>query len=356
MYLKSLLLHNFRNYSSENISFSPRLNVIYGGNAQGKTNLLEAIYLISTGKSFRTPNLKDLIQKDKNYFYLEALFKRDGVSQTLKLYFDGTNKKIIYNSSNLPSFSSLLGIIPTILNSPYDHELILGKPTVRRKLLNLHIAQKDPLYIHHLSRFLKALKQRNYLLKNKDESTIDLFENEMAKSASYIISRRLAMIVSLKSYLIKTAKKLSIKNEEIDLKYNSSLKISTENDLYTSYLTELKKRRKKELFLGYTITGPHRDDLEIYINGNIASTFASEGQKNTFVSSLRFAEWHILSEDLNINPLMAIDDFAAHLDSSRQDLLKSYLNNFSQVFITTPCFEKWEKASSFKVEEGNIQV
>ncbi|MFA5250947.1 MAG: AAA family ATPase, partial [Parachlamydiales bacterium] len=165
MLLLTLRLHNFRNFSEEFVRFHPHFNLICGENAQGKTNLLEAISLISTGRSFRTSRYQDLIRHGEKFFFLEAGIIKDLVSQTIKIYYDGKEKKIHLSGKALPNFTSLLGLMPSTIYSPQDVELISGFPLIRRRFLNLLLAQSDPLYVHHLSRFLAALKERSYLLK-----------------------------------------------------------------------------------------------------------------------------------------------------------------------------------------------
>ncbi len=344
MQLKSLLLHNFRNFSNFKISFSPHINVIYGDNAEGKTNILEAIYLISTGKSFRTQNLSDLIQENKKFFYVEAEIIKDTISQNIKIYYDGKNKKIEYNSKKYFSFSDLMGLFPMILYAPEDIELISSKPSIRRKLLNLHLAQKDPLYIHHLSRFVKANKQRNFLLKAKNKSTIKPWEIILSKSASYITHKRNEMITELNAELSFIIQNLTKKIKTFKLFYKSSMSMQKNIlDTEAQFLKELDKNRNKEFIFGSTLIGPHKDDLLFLINDNIAKKFASEGQKKLLLFALRFTEWKILSK-YNL-AILGIDDYDAHLDENHKHMLKKYLNNFSQVFITQPKVDR-----SFKGE------
>ena len=186
MYLKSLYLRNFRNYAEAEIRFSPRLNILYGDNAQGKTNLLEAIYLFSTGRSFRTQHLSELVKSGESFFHLEAEIFRDNVLQKIQLTFDGQTKRLQMNANTYASFHPLLGILPSVLYAPNDTELIGGSPAERRRFINLHLAQSDPHYVHHLTRFWRAMKQRNCLLRGRDAQTIECWEIEMAQSASYL--------------------------------------------------------------------------------------------------------------------------------------------------------------------------
>jgi DNA replication and repair protein RecF len=328
MHLKTLRLRNFRNFANLEVTFHHHLNVIVGDNAQGKTNLLEAIFLLSTGRSFRTPHLSDLISYNKKFFIVEAEFFKDNVDQYLLLYFDGKTKKLKYNSSLFPSFYPLLGLLPAVLHSTLDTQLLLS-PSYRRRFLNFHLAQETPLYVHHLARFLQALKQRNCLLKTKNLTTIDSFEQEMAKSAAFLTQQRKELIDDLKNIAIKYTQIISNKKEIVDIKYLTSL--YDEN----GYLKKLQENRQKELRLGYTMLGPHKDDFQLYLENKAAKFFASEGQKRTISMALRFAEWERLKKKTE-DAFMQIDDLQMNLDYNRSSLVKTALNGFSQVFITTP--------------------
>ncbi|NGX33147.1 MAG: DNA replication and repair protein RecF [Candidatus Anoxychlamydiales bacterium] len=356
MFLKTLSLRNFRNYSNFTINFSDSLNLICGENAIGKTNLLEAINLISTGKSFRTLNLKELIKHQTNFFFIEAEIITKNLSQIIKIYYDGTTKKITHNANSYPSFTSLLGILPSTLHSPDDLNLIKGKPTSRRKFLNLYLAQEDPLYVHHYLRFTKALKQRNHLLKSKKSHLLKPFNIELAKSAAYLTMKRNSFLKTLQKPLKETLKNLSDVLEKPKIYYLSS--IQDEKDLEKtnlSYLKTLEQNQKKDLDFKTTLIGPHRDDFSINFSGKSAKSFASEGQKKMLLYAIRFAEWELLHSKYEVNPLFLIDDFDAHLDEKHKRNLKQALKKFSQVFITMPKpHENFENAHFINLEDQNI--
>lgn len=359
MYLKSLYLRNFRNYSDAAITFSPRINVITGENAKGKTSILEAIYLLSTGRSFRTLHLSDMIQHGKTFFFVKAELIKDGMTQSLILHFDGKSKKFQYNSNLYLSFNNLLGILPSVLHEPSDIQLITGSPATRRRFMNIHIAQHDPLYVHHLVRFFKSMKQRNFLLKSKNISAIDCWESEMAASGAYLTSQRSQMLEELKKNLNDYSTHLSGENDNIDIQFISSIKLHTHlKQLKESYAEELRKNRSRELSLGNSIIGPHRDDFLITINQTSAKTFASEGQKRSSIAALRFSEWDHLCSIAEEAAIMSIDDLGVQLDDVRQMLMQKSLNKFLQVFITTPYdTKKWqhmENVKTFSVQNGEV--
>lgn len=339
-------MRNFRNYIDAEVRFAPGLNVIYGDNAQGKTNILEAIYLVATGRSFRTQHLGELIRSGESFFFIEAEIFKDNVVQTIQLSFDGQNRKLQMGANVYSSFHPLLGILPAVLYTPYDIELIAGSPNERRRFLNLHLAQSDPLYVHHLTRFWRAMKQRNCLLRSRQPESLDCWEIEMAQSAGYIVKARGQMIDELKEPLNAQSQRLTTKNEKHELHFHHSQN--------KSYLEQLKKSRPREMELGLTLHGPHRDDLSLLIDQKPARLFASEGQKKTAIAALRLAEWERLSKRIGAPALMGIDDLGLHLDETRQELLKTALGTLGQVFITTPQLID-PKGHVIHIENGKIE-
>ncbi|NDD59341.1 MAG: DNA replication/repair protein RecF [Chlamydiae bacterium] len=338
MFLESLILRNFRNHSDLELSFSPTINLIVGDNGVGKTSLLEAIHLISTGRSFRTSQLQELIGIGHSHFYLEAHFIKDDISQTLKIGYNGQSKKIEHNSTYLPSFSNLLGILPSVLYAPKDIALIMGSPDDRRRFLNLYLSQKDPLYVYHLLRYTKALKHRNFLLKKgpqTDPLEIECFEKEMANSSVYLMQQRQHALSTFELKISSIAPTLTKNQEKFTMHYEPSL--SMQNPFSKESLAEAyKKYRKKELLLKTSLVGPHRDDFTISLNHQLAKSFCSEGQKRSFLSALKIAEWSLLLENHKKNPLMCIDDIGVHLDPSRLHLLEEAIHSLGQVFLTSP--------------------
>ena len=348
VYLKALYLRNFRNYSEAEVHLVPRLNIFFGDNAQGKTNLLEAIYLIATGRSFRTQSLHELIKAGESFFFLEAEIVRDEVSQRIQISFDGQNRRLQMDANSYSSFHPLLGMLPSVLYTPYDIELISGSPAERRRFLNLHLAQSDPLYVHHLSRFWRAMKQRNCLLRCQNRDSLECWEVEMAQSAEYIVKARQEMIAELKEPLQKQSQRLSSQREVHELHFHISQS--------KTYLQQLQKNRPREMELGLTLTGPHRDDLSLSIDGKPARLFASEGQKKTAIAALRFAEWERLCKRVGGSALMGIDDLGLHLDETRQKLLRNSLDELGQVFITTPHRSIEPQGHSIQIKNGSIAM
>ncbi len=351
MILKRLLLRNFRNYKQAEVVFSPSINLIQGDNGQGKTNLLEAVHLVSTGRSFRTHAMVDLIAFGEKFFYLEAEFDKEGISQTLKIYYDENTRKVQYNETVYTTLNSLLGILPSVLLSPDDLSLVSGNPAERRRFLDLHIAQTDPLYVHHLGRYFKAMKQRNHLLRQKSELSIEAWEQLMAHSASYLVQKRKEAAASLKIPSSRWMEILSRGQETIDIVYQSSLSMPVDAHHFQK---AWQKMRPREIHVGATLVGPHRDDLTIHLAEKPAKTFSSEGQKRSCISSLRFAQWEEMAQVLGYPPILGIDDFGIQLDKQRRIQLKNHLPQFKQVFLTSPIQLQERFADSQAVRVLNI--
>lgn len=342
--IQKLYLHNFRNYNQVEIEFSPKLNLIKGNNAQGKTNLLEALFFLSTGRSFRTLKLSDLICWDKPFFYIEAEFVKEGIVQTLKVSFDGQTKKVRYNNTDYSHFANLLGMLPTVVLTPEDINLITGAPEQRRRFLDLHIAQIDPLYVYHISRYFKALKQRNCLLRQQKNEGIESWEQLLVSAGSYIQQRRIFVIQALQKPLASIMHELSKGEDVIEMYYLPS---STKN---------YEEIRSKEMRLGATLIGPHRDDLSFTINGKEAKAFSSQGQKRSAITALKLAQWNHFAATTGSPPILSIDDFGIHLDTRRHEQLLEQVKDRGQLFLTSPYPLKEAASRLIFIERGEVTL
>lgn len=305
--------------------------MIVGRNAQGKTNLLEAISLVTTGRSFRTDRWNELVLDGELFFFLEAELVKDGVVHTVAMSWQKQEKKLRINTTEFKTFSPLLGAFPFVISAPDDTLLITDEPSFRRRFLNLHLAQKNPLYVHHFSRFWNAMQQRNVLLKMQKEEGIECWEEQMAHSAEFIDQAREDFLKNLHLPLSQKHDLLAVQKEEVQIRLHTSYPASK-----SLYAQHLKKMRHKEKEVGTTLYGPHRDDVIFSLQSKPAKLFASEGQKKTLVTALRLAQWEDLADSIGDSPFFAIDDFGSALDGFRQEALKQMLMKMGQVFISMP--------------------
>lgn len=353
MLLKSIYLRNFRNYEEAFIECSPHINLFLGANAQGKTNLLEAIYFLIFGSSFKTKRLQELIRVGQKSFYIEAFFEKFGIEQSIKIHYGIKEKRFFYNSTEHESLNKLLGILHGVFFTPKDRQLVEGSPDIRREYIDLQLLQEDPLYLYHLHRFYRAMKQRNWMLKVKDLVGIQCWEHEMAKSASYITNKRGVAFADI----LYRSKKLhsSLCKDDFNLIFDIP-----DSDLQNYYLESFKKTRIREIVLGYTLTGPHRDDFILKLNELDARQYASEGQKSTLAATLRFASWYRLKDETKEKPIMCIDDIGVSLDPLRKKDLLEHLSLFGQVFITSAekkdLFSLASENKFFFIEKGSCRL
>lgn len=332
MRVKQLRLHQFRSFEEAVFTFSPSVNFICGSNAQGKTTLLEAIHTLMLGRSFRQGLQSDLIRQGKETFFLGAYFEAQGIDQSLAIYGGSKERKIIHNHTPLPGVSALLGLIVGVVMTPDDIGLIKGAPQLRRHFLDTQIAQTDPLFVHYLSRYNRAMQHRNQLLKQKTTRSIESWEGEMATAASYIAKQRRELISALQVHAKHFYAYLTGETEDLSLLYQTS---SFGKETEEHYLKQWAKDRPRELMVGHTLTGPHKDDFSLVIGGRDVRYFASEGQQRSSAAALRMGEWKCLQERSEIKPLMMIDDFAISLDEKRKQRLLEWVGTLGQVFVTS---------------------
>lgn len=326
MLIEGLKLHHFRLFEENVFHFEPGINWIAGANAKGKSTLLESIYLLITGRSFRTVRWEDLIQREKSYFRVEGVIDKNNVNQSITLFYNLAEKIVMQNQVRLSTLNALLGGLQGVLMAPQDVELIRGGPNFRRHYLDLQMAQVDPLYVHHLLRYSKALKERNFLLKLKKLQAMDVYEEILVQSASYLIQKRGALLNRIEPRLKKNYQSLANTEVDLTLKY-----ISIEPH---EFLRKLQSSRKREMELGNTLYGPHRDDVKVMLNHQEARHFASEGESRSLSAAFRLAEWEEMKEISGQLPLLLVDDFGMSLDSKRRANLWGLFGQAKQVIIS----------------------
>lgn len=337
MRLKSINLKNYRNYENEKILLDSEKILIIGKNAQGKTNILESIYFLSTLKSSRTSNNLELIKFDEQNFEINSVLEKNNIEIELNYLYTTEKKKELRVNNLKTSAKNFKGIIKTVLFSVNDLLLLRGTPQDRRNWLDGAISQIYPVYLEKLLKYEKIKNQKNNLLKeeNINETLLDVFNEQMTITGSNIIYIRKKFIKEIE----KIAKK---KHSQISTE--EKLKIIYENCFETGEnIEEISKKFKKELenkkdiekLRRQSIVGPHRDDIIFYINEKESTKFASQGQQRTIILSLKLAELDILKEKMGISPILLLDDVLAELDDIRQVFLLNSIEKGTQTIITS---------------------
>lgn len=335
MQLRHLRLFNFRGYEDTSFEFSPGINHIVGPNAVGKTSILEAIHLLMCGRSFRTAQNSELIRSNTPSFYVEGCFEKHGIEQVVKIAYDGSQKKIVINSTQCHSYNNLLGVLLGVVFTPDDAALVKGVPGGRRQFLDLHISQFDPLYVHYTSRYQRAMKQRNSLLRQGVLKGIFPWEEEMAKAAEYLTVKRKMIVQELAESSKTIYQKLGSETNPLTVSLKSTLAKEGEQPIKERFLAMMERNRFREKDAGITFVGPHKDDILFSIGDKELKVFGSEGQQRSCVAALRLATWERLQEHSRVKPLMLVDDVGMSLDTGRQGMLSDHLANLGQVFLTS---------------------
>lgn len=368
MIINNIYINGFKNL--ENINFDPneKVNIIYGENAQGKTNLIEAIWLLSGAKSFRSSRQTDLIGFDKDIAEFGLKFKDDireqEISVTLRK--ETKEKKILLNGIKQRGFSSLFGKLKCVVFTPEDLELSKGSPDIRRSFIDLCISQIKPQYAKTVAKYEQILAQRNTLLKNiisgiSNQNELDIWDEQMASLGSYISVLRYHYTKKLEIYSGQLYLEISKNKEDMKLLYQSSVFDNLEDrtdyhgEMAKEYLSALKNSRSDDLRFGYSTVGVHRDDISILINNISARDYGSQGQNRSCALCLKLGQAYILYEEIKDMPVILLDDVLSELDSKRKEFVMSQIKNM-QIFIT--CCEdiKDIKGKKFLVKDGKIIV
>ncbi|MCP0887076.1 DNA replication/repair protein RecF [Ligilactobacillus sp. WILCCON 0076] len=345
MYLKELQLKNFRNYNEANITFSPAVNVLIGENAQGKTNLLEAIYVLAMASSHRTAKDKELIGFNQQYAQLKGEIIRRLGPLTLELELSKKGKKVKVNHIERAKLSEYIGQLNVILFAPEDLALVKGAPAERRRFIDMEFSQIDGLYLHDLSQYRTVLRQRNKYLKDlqlqktKDQLYLDVLSEQLASLGGKIIVKRLEYLQELESYARILHAEITQKKETLTLSYEAPLRDATTKtamQLSNELLQKMNDIRKKEIFQGTTLIGPHRDDIKFFINDNNVQIYGSQGQQRTAALSIKLAEIEVMKEQTGEYPILLLDDVLSELDGNRQTHLLKTIQDKVQTFLTTP--------------------
>ena len=353
MWINKIKINNFRNYNFEEINLEKNINIFYGENAQGKTNIIESIFLCSLGKSFRAKKDIEMIKLNEKNAIVEIEYEKSDREGKIKIELE--NKKNIYlNGIKIKKLSELLGNLNIVIFTPDDINILKGGPQNRRRFLDIMISQLRPNYMHILNLYLKTIDQRNKYLKqikeeNKDEKLLEIWDEKLAEYAIKIYEYRKEFIDKIIEKIKIIHNKITNGKEEIELEYLTEC-INKEKYLYL-----LKVRRKLDIIKGFTTKGIHRDDFMIYINKKEINIYGSQGQNRTAMLSLKLAELQVIYDEIGEYPILLLDDFMSELDKNRR---KNFLENIKDTQVIITGTEKLDienlKYLEYNVSNGQI--
>ena len=369
MFIKELILKNYRNYEQLEVQFENKVNVFLGENAHGKTNVMESIYVLALAKSHRTSNDKELIRWDQEYAKIEGRIEKNNGSLPLELTISKKGKKAKFNHLEQRKLSQYVGNMNVVMFAPEDLSLVKGSPQVRRRFIDMEIGQISPVYLHDVGQLNKVLQQRNHYLKQlqtqqqTDETMLDILTEQFIALAVKIISKRFEFLELLQQWAIPIHKGISRELEELKIQYKPSVEVSEDQDLskmISIYEQKYSKMKQREIERGSTQFGPQRDDLLFYVNDREVHTFGSQGQQRTTALSIKLAEIELIHAEIGEYPILLLDDVLSELDDHRQSHLLNTIQDKVQTFVTTTSVDgidhqTLKEASTFLVKSGTLQ-
>lgn len=331
MFIKRIKINKFRNIDNAVIEPGKNINYIIGSNAQGKTSLVEAIYTVSLLKSFRTNNIDETIKDKASMAEIEVLIDNNCVENIIKFKY-GKKNKICELNGKKPESNKFYSYLNTIIFHPEEVNYIGNYPLYRRNLLDRSIFLSDYNYIDTIKNYNRCLKQRNILLKSKSEN-YDCWKNQLIKYGAQIIKKRLNYLEEVNNFFVSDLFK-KICDEKYNIEYSNNYTdiANIENFLDKQFIN----KKEREFYLGYTLVGPHRDDINFFINNKSANKYSSQGQKRSLIISFKTAQINIYRKNHGFFPILILDDMNSELDSNRKNVLvQNILNNSGQTFITS---------------------
>jgi len=344
VFIDKILLRDYRNYHQESVIFHRNANIIIGENAQGKTNLLEAVYFCAFGKSFRLSKDEDLIAQGAEAFRVKILFYKQGREQTIDIaYRKDSKKQVLLNGVPLKSLMELIGSLNVVLFSPEDLKLVKGGPSERRRFIDRELSHLNRRYMSDLIQYHRILNQRNKLLKSMQykpqlKETLSVWDDQLANLGASIIVKRKKFIDQLGELAKLFHLQLTNNQEKIDLYYFTGIfeKSSFDYDkIVEEFKIQLSKFQDRDIKYGVTSFGPHKDDLVIEIDGKDSRKFASQGQQRTIALSLKLSQIKLVELEIGESPILLLDDVMSELDLKRQQQLIDSIKGIQTILTTT---------------------
>ncbi|MBQ9519691.1 MAG: DNA replication/repair protein RecF [Firmicutes bacterium] len=356
MYIESLKLKNYRNIEDLEITPHKKTSVLFGDNAQGKTNILESVYYCATGRSHRTSNDKEIVMFDKDAAFIRLSVRDDyGRLDRIDISIKSSGKKGIgINGMAVKRIGELLGTLNVVIFCPENLQLIKSGPGERRRFMDMEMCQIDKVYYYNLKQYYKVLKQRNNLLKKikKPDDTLDIWDLQLAEYGSNLMEQRADFIEKISGIASGIHKKITADKEELKIEYNPNV---SKKDFYK----KLSQNREKDILYGNTSVGVHKDDIIFYINGVNARDYGSQGQQRTACLSTKMAEIELIKQEKNHYPVLLLDDVLSELDKKRQEYLINNIADVQTIVTSTGVDENIKNickdGSIFYVEAGKVK-
>ena len=333
MIIKTLAISNFRNHSSKSLSFNPGINIISGPNTSGKTNIVEAVYYLSLARSFRGADDDELIAHGAEYAEIDSQILEGELRRNVRILITKKGRSVLVNGKKVSKLSDLAKCVNVLLFEPKDVLLFRGSPKERRNFLDISLSKQFPVYLEYISRYEKALRQRNELLKsgNCDENLLKVTTELLVKYAGPIINYRAMYVKDINDILIKITRALTGVEGKIEIKYNPFVQMSA--DYQTAALEAFNRSLDSDLKHKATSIGIHREDISVSLNGREIGTYGSQGENRLVALALKLSPYFIIKDE-DKKPIVVLDDVMSELDDAHQKRLINFLRKFSQVFIT----------------------
>lgn len=367
MYFKEIFLNNFRNYEEEHVSFDEKINIFLGENAQGKTNLLESLFIMGLGKSFRTNKDSDMIGFEKAFARIRAVVcdsEEADTEKEIEIIYRKEGKIIRVQGIKLERSMELLEEVYIVVFSPEDLRIIKEGPENRRRFLDRELCQLKPIYYSTLGQYKRVLKQRNALLRiqRREDSLLGTYDEALAEYGLRLTRERRDFVKRLKKISQKIHHTISEGKETLEIMYEGDFLKGETKDKETDkedVLSLLRKNREKDYYRGYTVSGPHKDDLAISVNGTDIRQFGSQGQQRTAALAMKLAEISLIRQETGKNAVLLLDDVLSELDEGRQTFLIEAMKDV-QVFITATGIEeeilgRLPEGKVFDIHSGHVK-
>ena len=366
MYLSKIELSHYRNYKKEKVTFCDKVNIFIGDNAQGKTNILESIYILALTKSHRVGFENNIIQDGEMACRIKGMLRDNSSLKDLEILINQDKKKVFINKKEIRKIADYISNMNVIMFCPNDLDIVKGSPQGRRNLLNIEISQLYPLYINYINEYNKILKNRNEYLKqinldsNKDTRYLDILNEELVERGIYIYQYRKKYLDYINEYIKGIYESIiGIKNIEIVYEHNLDIDDFSRENIRKKFMKKLTSNFKREVMQGMTLFGPHRDDFSFYLNDKDLKFYGSQGQQRIAIISFKLAEVSLFNQELNRNPILLLDDIFSELDiKKRNQIIKNIPNDIQTVISTTDLKNIQKKvlkdAKIFIVDNGKV--